>query len=134
MAQIIMSNPEKLHSPVGPYSQVAKVKASEYVFLAGQTATDKAGKLVGADDFEAQCKQVFENVEIALQSVGAGWSNVVHFTNYLVNPEDHPRLVKFRLEFFPRAFPNGYPPNTLLYVHRLLNPKFLVEVQAIAVL
>ena len=83
---------------------------------------------------QSTLRQVFENVEIALQSVGAGWSNVVHFTNYLVNPEDQPRLVKFRLEFFPGAFPNGYPPNTLLYVPRLLNPKFLVEVQAIAVL
>src|ERR1700733_6092934 len=132
MAQITMSNPEKLHSPVGPYCQVAKVKASEYVFLAGQTATDKAGKLVGADDFEEQCKQVFANVEIALQSVGAGWSNVVHFTNYLVNPEDQPKFVKFRMGFFPKAFPDGYPPNTLLYVGRLLRTEFLVEVQAIA--
>ncbi len=36
--------------------------------------------------------------------------------------------------FFPKAFPDGYPPNTLLYVGRLLRTEFLVEVQAIAVI
>lgn len=127
-----MSNPEKLHRPVGPYCQVSRVKASEFIFIAGQTATDKDGKAVGAGDLEAQCKQVFANVEAALQSVGAGWGNVVHFTNYLINREDQPRFVKYRLGTFPKMFPYGYPPNTLLFVERLLHPDFLLEVQAIA--
>lgn len=134
MFNIEMTNPTKLHKPVGPYCQVAKVKASEYVFLAGQTSTDEEGRTVGIGDFEAQCKQVLANVEIALQSVGATWSNVVHFTNYLVSPDDQPKFVKFRLSFFPKVFPKGYPPNTLLYVHRLLRSEFLLEVQAIAVI
>jgi enamine deaminase RidA (YjgF/YER057c/UK114 family) len=134
MFDIQMSNPKNLHQPVGPYSQVSRVRASELVFLAGQTATDIHGKLIGADDFEAQCKQVFANVEAALSSVGAGWSNVVHFTNYLINRHDQPRFVKYRLGFFPTIFPNGYPPNTILFVDKLLHKEFLVEVQAIAAL
>jgi enamine deaminase RidA (YjgF/YER057c/UK114 family) len=134
MFEIKMVNPEGLHAPVGPYCQVAAAKASQFVFLAGQTATDHDGKVVGAGDFEAQCRQVFANVETALQSVGAGWRNVVHFTNYLVDPDDQPKFVKFRMGFFPKAFPDGYPPNTLLYVGRLLRTEFLVEVQAIAVI
>jgi enamine deaminase RidA (YjgF/YER057c/UK114 family) len=134
MVEIRMSNPATLHHPVGPYCQVSRVKASEFVFLAGQTATDIDGKLVGAGDFEAQCKQVFDNIEAALGSVGATWSNVVHFTNYLVNREDQPRFVKYRLGFFPQIFPNGFPPNTILFVDKLLHKEFLVEVQAIAAL
>jgi enamine deaminase RidA (YjgF/YER057c/UK114 family) len=134
MVEIVMSNPEKLHGPVGPYCQVSRVKASEFVFIAGQTATDKDGKTVGVDDFEAQCAQVFANVEAALQSVGGGWSNVVHFTNYLIKREDQPRFVKYRLGLFPQMFPHGYPPNTLLFVEKLLRPEFMVEVQAIAAL
>jgi enamine deaminase RidA (YjgF/YER057c/UK114 family) len=134
MVEIRMSNPQTLHHPVGPYCQVSRVKASEFVFLAGQTATDIDGKLVGAGDFEAQCKQVFANIEAALRSVGADWSNVVHFTNYLVNREDQPRFVEYRLGFFPQIFPNGFPPNTILFVDKLLNKEFLVEVQAIAAL
>ena len=38
MADIQMSNPKNLHHPVGPYSQVSRVKASDLVFIAGQTA------------------------------------------------------------------------------------------------
>ena len=132
MVEITMSNPATLHKPVGPYCQVSRVKASEFIFLAGQTAIDHDGNIVGIGDLEAQCRQVFANVEAALKSVGAGWGNVVHFTNYLVNREDQPKFVKCRLEFFPKIFPNGYPPNTLLFVDQLLRKEFLVEVQAIA--
>jgi enamine deaminase RidA (YjgF/YER057c/UK114 family) len=133
MVAIQMSNPDGLHHPLGPYCQVSRVKASELVFIAGQTAVDKHGKVVGVGDLEAQCRQVYSNIEIALKSVGAGWSNVVHFTNYLVNREDQARFVKYRLGVFPRMFPNGaYPPNTILFIDKLLNKDFLVEVQAIA--
>jgi len=59
MVEIKLSNPDTLHNPVGPYCQVGRVKASEWIFLAGQTSTDRDGKTVGADDIEAQCKQVF---------------------------------------------------------------------------
>ncbi len=135
MVDIKMVNPTNLHHPVGPYSQVSRVKASsELIFIAGQTATDMEGKMVGAGDFDAQCVQIFANLEAALNSVGATWGNVVHFTNYLINREDQPRFVKYRLGFFPRIFPNGYPPNTILFVDKLLRPEFLVEVQAVAAL
>ena len=134
MIEIKLSNPATLHTPVGPYSQVGRVKASEFIFLAGQTSIDKTGQLVGAGDIAAQARQVFANVEAALLAAGADWSNVVHFTNYLVNPEDLPKFVEYRRSVFPAMFPAGYPPNTLLYVHRLLREEFLVEVQAIAAL
>jgi len=135
MVEITMSNPASLGKPLGPYCQVSRVKASELVFIAGQTATDKDGKVVGAGDLDAQCKQVFANIEAALQSVGGSWANVVHFTNYLINRDDQPRFVKYRLGVFPTMFPNGaYPPNTILFVDKLLHKEFLVEVQAIAAL
>jgi enamine deaminase RidA (YjgF/YER057c/UK114 family) len=133
MFEIRMNNPETLHAPVGPYSQVVIAKGCQMVFIAGQTSIDVHGKLVGEGDFWAQCKQVYANVEAALKGGGATWENVVHFTNYLVNPDDLPTLGKFRATFFPQAFPHGYPPNTLLYVNRLLKKEYLLEVQAIAV-
>lgn len=132
MAEISMFNPTDLHHPVGPYSQVSRVSASHFVFLAGQTATDVNGNTIGADDFEAQCRQVFANVEAGLRAVGAGWGNVVHFTNYLVTHDDLPMFVKYRSQVFPTWFPKGAPPNTLLFIDKLLRKEFRVEVQAIA--
>jgi enamine deaminase RidA (YjgF/YER057c/UK114 family) len=134
MLEIRMNNPKTLHAPVGPYSQVASVKGSQLVFIAGQTSVDVDGNLVGKGDFWVQCEQVYANVEAALKGGGATWANVVHFTNYLINPDDLPTLSKYRATFFPKVFSHGYPPNTLLYVHRLLKEEYLLEVQAIAAL
>src|SRR5262249_61938225 len=87
----------------------------------------------GVDDFDAQCVQTFANIEAALKSVGAGWSNIVQFTTYMVHSQDIPKFMKYRLREFPKMFSNGaYPPNTLLMVDRLVEEALLVEVQAVA--
>jgi len=135
MAEIKSGNPDALARPLGQYSHITRVKASEFLFIAGQVAADKDGKLVGADDFDAQCAQVFANIEAALSSQGAGFANVVEFTTYLVHSQDVSKFMKFRLREFPRIFPNGaYPPNTLLIVDRLVQEPFLIEVQTVAAL
>ena len=90
---------------------------------------------VGTDDFDAQCVQIFKNIEAALASCGAGWKNVVQFTTYLVHSQDIPKFMAWRLREFPKMFPDGkYPPNTLLVIDRLVGEQYLVEVQAIAAL
>jgi enamine deaminase RidA (YjgF/YER057c/UK114 family) len=135
MPEIQIYSPDSLGKPLGQYSQITRVRASEFLFIAGQLATDRAGKLVGADDFDAQCVQVFGNIEAALASAGAGWGNVVQFTTYLVHSQDIPKFMTYRTREFPRLFKNGaYPPNTLLMVDRLVQEPFLVEVQAVAAL
>jgi enamine deaminase RidA (YjgF/YER057c/UK114 family) len=134
MTDIKIFNPPTLGTPLGQYSQITRVKASsEFVFIAGQLAADQAGNVVGIDDFDAQCRQVFANIETALAAVGGGWGNVVQFTTYLVHSQDIPKFMAYRKREFPRFFPDGaYPPNTLLMVDRLVQEPFLVEVQAIA--
>jgi enamine deaminase RidA (YjgF/YER057c/UK114 family) len=135
MPEIKIVNPDVLGKPMGQYSQLTRVKASEFLFIAGQLAGDRDGKIVGADDFDAQCRQVFANIEAALRSQDAGWANVVQFTTYLVHSQDIPKFMAYRLREFPRMFTNGaYPPNTLLIVDRLVQEPFLVEVQTVAAL
>jgi enamine deaminase RidA (YjgF/YER057c/UK114 family) len=135
MAEISIHNPATLGKPLGQYSQITRVKATEFLFIAGQVATDQGGKIVGADDFDAQCRQVFANIEAALKSQGATLANVVEFTTYLVHSQDIAKFMAFRLREFPRMFPSGaYPPNTLLIVDRLVQEPFLIEVQTVAAL
>ena len=133
MAEIKIVNPDTLGKPLGQYSQMTRVKASEFLFIAGQVGVDKDGKT--PDDFDAQCVQMFANIEAALKSAGAGWGNVVEFTTYMVHSQDIPKFMAYRLREFPRMFPNGaYPPNTLLIIDRLVQEKFLIEVSTIAAL
>ncbi len=127
MADIRIYNPEALGAPLGQYSHVARVKASETLYIAGMLAP-------GAD-FDTQCSSVFRSIQAALESAGAGWGNVAQFTTYLVHSQDIPRFMAWRLREFPKMFPDGkYPPNTLLIVDRLVQEQFLVEVQTIAAL
>jgi enamine deaminase RidA (YjgF/YER057c/UK114 family) len=127
MAEIRIYNPEALGAPLGQYSHVTRVKASETLYIAGMLAP--------GDDFDAQCTGVFKSVEAALKSAGAGWGNVVQFTTYLVHSQDIPKFMAWRLREFPRMFADGkYPPNTLLIVDRLVQEQFLVEVQTVAAL
>src|SRR6267378_3648807 len=129
--EIKIFSPDTLGKPLGQYSQITRVKASEFVYIAGQLAADRDGKVVGADDFDAQCVQVFANIETALKAVGAGWGQVVEFTTYLVHSQDIPKFMTYRKREFPKFFPDGaYPPNTLLMVDRLVQEPFLVEVKA----
>src|SRR4029079_7254483 len=125
MAEIKISNVEALGKPLGQYSHMTRVKAGEFLFIAGMLAP--------GDTFDAQCSGVFGQIESALKSAGAGWGNVVQFTTYLVHSQDIPKFMEFRLREFPKMFPGGkYPPNTLLMVDRLVQEPFLVEVQTIA--
>lgn len=125
MADIKISNVEALGKPLGQYSHLTRVRAAEYLFIAGMLAP--------GETFDAQCAGVFGQIEKALASAGAGWSNVVQFTTFLVHSQDIPRFMQYRLREFPRMFANGvYPPNTLLIVDRLVQEQFLVEVQTVA--
>ena len=132
MADIKILNPESLGKPLGQYSQLTRVKASEFLFIAGQVGI-KPGADKAPDDFDAQCGLAFANIGLALSSQGASFANIVEFTTYLVHSQDIPKFMAWRLREFPRMFPDGkYPPNTLLIVDRLVQEQFLVEVQTIA--
>jgi enamine deaminase RidA (YjgF/YER057c/UK114 family) len=133
MPDIKILNPDVLGKPLGQYSQITRVKASEFLFIAGQVGADNNGK--AADDFDAQCVQTFANIEAALKSQGASFANVVEFTTYLVHSQDIAKFMAYRKREFPRMFPSGaYPPNTLLIVDRLVQEPFLIEVQTVAAL
>jgi enamine deaminase RidA (YjgF/YER057c/UK114 family) len=132
-AEINIYNPEALGAPMGQYSHVTRVKANEFLFVAGMLSGDAKGNIIGEGDFDAQRAQVFRNIEAALKSAGASFANVVQFTTYLVHSQDIAKFMAFRLREFPKMFPNGkYPPNTLLMVDRLVKESFLVEVQTVA--
>lgn len=133
MADVKMLNPEALGKPLGQYSQIARVKASEFLFIAGQVGAGTDGKAAG--DFDAQVSRAFANIETALKSQGADWSDVCEFTTYLVHSQDIPKFMQFRLREFPKMFTNGaYPPNTLLMIDRLVKEEFLIEIATVAAL
>jgi enamine deaminase RidA (YjgF/YER057c/UK114 family) len=134
MPDIQMLNPETMGAPIAPYSNIARVKATEFLFIAGQVGLDKSGKAPA--DFDAQCALVFANIGAALASQGARFANIVAFTSYLVHAQDIAKFARYRAREFPRLFDGSgrYPPNTLLIIDRLVREELLLEVSAVAAL
>jgi enamine deaminase RidA (YjgF/YER057c/UK114 family) len=134
VANIKIFNPPGLAKPAGTYAHIAQAKTQEVVFIAGQVPADASGNTVGKGNFEAQCTQVYANIHAALRAVGGDWNNVVQFTSFLTRAEDAAAFRAWRGREFPKMFPGGYPPNTLLIISRLADPDYLLEVQTIAAL
>jgi 2-iminobutanoate/2-iminopropanoate deaminase len=84
---------------------------------------------VGKDDFQAQTRQVFENLKNMLASAGATFSDVVKLGIFLKNREDFAIFKDIRAEYLTPP----YPPTTLLVVKDLAREEWLLEVEVMAV-
>src|SRR5579862_7682909 len=121
-------NPSGLQKPP-TYSHV--VKAGNTIYIAGQTATDENGQIVGRGDFAAQADQVFQNIGKALRSVGADFRHLASVRTYVTDPRFREQLAPARTKYLS---PDSLPASTLLVVAGLAQPDFLLEIDAVAVL
>ena len=112
---IVRINPPELGTPPG-YSQIVDVSANRIIFIAGQTALDADGNLVGKNDFAAQAEQVFRNLGVALQASGCTAANLVKLTVFLTDMENLARYREARNRFFGTVNPPAAPAVTLVEV------------------
>jgi reactive intermediate/imine deaminase len=122
-------SPETLPPPFG-YSHVVEAPASKIVYVSGQVPLDDGGQLVGDGDFEAQTRQVFENLSRALEAADAPWSDVVKLDYFLRDVSKIASVRTIRDEYVDTEHP---PASTLLEVSGLFRPDVLIEIQAIAI-
>src|SRR6516164_330440 len=117
--------PPQVFQPPFPYSLGIVAQGKRIVYVAGQVAL---GELVSKDDPEAQARQVFTNMKAVLAAAGAKMDDVVKITMIIKNGADFPKIGGVRKDFFKEP----YPASTA-FIASLLNPDWLVEVEAVAV-
>jgi 2-iminobutanoate/2-iminopropanoate deaminase len=129
MAQVKRINPPTLSTPTG-YTHVVEVTGpAKTVYIAGQIAFDKEGKIVGAGDMAAQAEQVFKNLQAALEAAGAKFSDVVKMNTYITDMAKAPAVREVRARYFGQTA----PASTLVQVPALARPELMLEIEVIAV-
>ena len=121
-------SPETLPPPVG-YSHAVEVRAGRVIYVSGQVPLDRDGKLVG-EDLESQARQVFENLQAALDAAGTTWADVVKLNYYLVDVSELTAVRAIRDEYVKTDHP---PASTLVEVSRLFRDDVLIEIDAVAI-
>jgi enamine deaminase RidA (YjgF/YER057c/UK114 family) len=126
--------PPSLGEPLGLYSHLSIARGTEIVAVAGQVGIASDGNIPDDGSFTAQVRQAFLNVAAVLEAAGLRMRDLFKMTTYLVGAERIPEFMEARVGLFNELFPDGaYPPNTLLVVNRLVEERFLVEIEGLAV-
>jgi enamine deaminase RidA (YjgF/YER057c/UK114 family) len=124
-------NPETL-PPAQGFSHAIIAQAGRTVYLAGQTAQQRDGTVVGATMAE-QFDVAAGNVVKALEAAGAHPQDLVSIQIFVTDVTEYQRLSKQVGEAYRRHFGRHYPAMALLEVRRLFDPAAKVELVCIAI-
>ncbi|MGY0389769.1 RidA family protein [Nocardioides sp. WG-D5] len=119
--------PEDLPAPAGYSHAVITDPGARLVVTSGQVGITADGTV--ADGWEAQTRQTFVNLGIALTAAGATWADVVKLTYFVVATDELPMIRSVRDEFVDVTHP---PASSLVQVAGLFRPDVLIEIEATA--
>jgi len=111
--------------PVVGYSRAVRV--GPYVHVAGTTAVDASGALVGPGDAYAQTAFILRKIEDALGQAGASMSQVVRTRLFVT---DISRFEEFG-QAHGEVFKTIRPASTMVEVKALVDPGMLIEIEAV---
>jgi enamine deaminase RidA (YjgF/YER057c/UK114 family) len=133
--QIALHNPPLLTKPVG-YSHAAETRGGRMLFLAGQVAKDRDGRVVGKGDLVAQFRQVCENLKTLVTAANGQLTDVVKLTIYVLDAGEFKRQGKAIGEVYRAYFGKHFPAMTLVGVRDLYDAEegCLIEIDGFACL
>ena len=124
-----------LAAPRGRYPHLKR--AGDFVYVSGTSARRPDNTIAGAAadamgttelDIRVQTRAVIETIRVMLAAIGAGLSDLVQVTAYLVSMNDFGGYNEVYGEFFDATG----PARTTVAVHQLPHPHILIEIQAVA--
>lgn len=120
-----ISSGTKWESAVG-YSRA--ILADSHIYVSGTTATDDQGNIVGVGNVFQQTEQALKNIERALHKADASLEDVVRTRIYVTNIDNWEEIGEAHAE----VFADIRPATSMIEVSRLIDPKLLVEIEAVA--
>jgi len=105
------------------------VKIDSFIEVAGTTALNDDGQVVGINDPYQQTKFIIAKIEKALNSAGATLNDVVRTRMFVTDINDWEEIGKAHGEYFREI----KPASTMVEIRSLISPELLVEIEVTAI-
>ena len=106
------------------------VRIGNIIEVAGTTAVDETGQVVGLNDPGKQAEFILRKIEKALVSAGATLKDVIKTRMFVTNIADWEKIGLVHGSFFKEI----RPASTMVEVKALVSPELLVEIEVTAIL
>jgi len=123
----LVSNGNPMEAIVG-FSRAVRV--GPFISIGGTAPVGPDGKTVGIGDVAAQTKCVLEIIKASLEQAGSGMHDVVRTRIILTNIDDWKAAIDVRKDYFADV----RPVDTIMAVEHFVNPEWLIEIEADAVI
>ena len=90
---------------------------------------DTEGNVVGEGDIRLQTETVLEHVKTVLEEAGGGMEDIVKVTVFILDMGLYDEIHEVRRRYFTEP----YPASSMVEVSALIDPRLLVEIEAVAV-
>ncbi len=115
------------------FSQIITTEGNgKTIYIGGQNAVNEKREIIGKGDILLQTEQVMRNLETALSACNATFENLVKLNIHMVQGQNALEAFQVSQKFLGQS--SNPPIITVLFVTGLINPNFLIEVDAIAFL
>ncbi len=116
--------------PFGIFSSAAWQPEGHVLHVSGHVSQAVDGTIVGRGDMRAQTRQTLQNIRDVLSAAGGIMDDIVKVTVFVTDVTEIEQIHEVRAEFFAKP----YPASTLVKVAQLIDPDWLIEIEAIAVI
>jgi 2-iminobutanoate/2-iminopropanoate deaminase len=114
----------------GAFSAGVEAPAGRTVYVSGQVSMDSDGNVVGEEDVRRQTETVLEHVKTVVEQAGGGMDDIVKVTVFITDMGLYDEIHEVRRRFFDEP----YPASSMVEVSALIDPRLLIEIEAVAVI
>jgi 2-iminobutanoate/2-iminopropanoate deaminase len=113
----------------GAFSSGVEAPSGRMVYVSGQVSMDAEGNVVGEGDIKAQTEAVLEHVKTVVEEAGGGMEDIVKLTVFITDMGLYDEIHEVRRRYFREPF----PASSMVEVSALIDPRLLIEIEAVAV-
>lgn len=114
----------------GAFPSGIEAPTGRTIYVSGQVSMDSEGNVVGEDAIKLQTETVLKNVETVLAEAGGSLDDIVKVTVFIRDMGHYDEIHEVRRRYFEKP----YPASSMVEVSALIDPRLLIEIEAVAVI